>query len=139
MPPFAFFDEVHKSFETKEVLRGLTLVIRKGEVLVVLGGSGTGKTVILKHIVGLVPPDRGRIFIDGQEITHFDDNQLQPIRKKVGFLFQGGALFDSMSVFDNVAFPLREKGANTRISPRKSSRKRSRKNSGSWVSKTSNG
>jgi len=107
-PPFAFFDEVYKSFDTKEVLRGITLLIRKGEVLVILGGSGTGKTVILKHIVGLLPPDAGRVFVNGEDVTNFDDNALLPIRRKVGFLFQGGALFDSMSVFDNVAFPLRE-------------------------------
>jgi len=103
-----FFDEVYKAFDTKEVLRGLTLLIRKGEVLVILGGSGTGKTVILKHIVGLVPPDTGRVFVNGEDITELDENALLPVRRKVGFLFQGGALFDSMSVFDNVAFPLRE-------------------------------
>ena len=108
MPPFAFFDEVHKKFDNKEVLRGLTLLIRKGEALVVLGGSGTGKTVILKHIVGLLHPDQGRIFVNGNEITDFDENRLLSIRRKVGFLFQGGALFDSMSVFENVAYPLRE-------------------------------
>ena len=108
MAPFAFFDEIHKTFDTKEVLRGLTLLIRKGEVLVILGGSGTGKTVILKHIVGLLYPDQGRVYVNGKDITDYDDNQFIPIRRKVGFLFQGGALFDSMSVFDNMAFPLRE-------------------------------
>ncbi len=113
MPPFAFFDEVHKSFEGKEVLRGLTLLIRKGEALVILGGSGTGKTVALKHIVGLLSPDKGRIYFEGKDITEYDESEFLPVRKKVGFLFQGGALFDSMSVFDNVAFPLRE---HTRLS-----------------------
>jgi phospholipid/cholesterol/gamma-HCH transport system ATP-binding protein len=108
MAPFVFFDEVYKSFDSKEILRGLTLVIRQGEVLVILGGSGTGKTVILKHIVGLIAPDKGRVFVQGKDITDFEDNALLPIRRKVGFLFQGGALFDSMNVFDNVAFPLRE-------------------------------
>ena len=108
MPPFAFFDEVYKQFDEKEVLRGLTLVIRKGEMLVILGGSGTGKTVILKHIVGLLKPDEGKVYVDGEDITDFDENRLIPIRRKIGFLFQGGALFDSMSVLDNVAFPLRE-------------------------------
>ena len=108
MAPFAFFDEIHKTFDMKEVLRGLTLLIRKGEVLVILGGSGTGKTVILKHIVGLLCPDQGRVYVNGKDITDYDDNQFIPIRRKVGFLFQGGALFDSMSVFDNMAFPLRE-------------------------------
>ena len=108
MAPFVFFDEIYKSFDSKEVLRGLTLVIREGEVLVILGGSGTGKTVILKHIVGLIPPDTGRVFVKGKDITDYDENALLPVRRKVGFLFQGGALFDSMNVFDNVAFPLRE-------------------------------
>ncbi|MFC1502249.1 ABC transporter ATP-binding protein [bacterium] len=108
MPPFAFFDEVHKSFDGKEVLRGLTLLIREGEALVILGGSGTGKTVALKHIVGLLSPDEGRVFIHGKNISDYDENQFFSIRRKVGFLFQGNALFDSMSVFENVAFPLRE-------------------------------
>lgn len=108
MPPFVFFDEVYKSFDDREVLRGLTLVIRRGEALVILGGSGTGKTVALKHIVGLISPDHGRVFVEGRDVTDFDEDEMLPIRRKVGFLFQGGALFDSMSVFDNVAFPLRE-------------------------------
>ena len=108
MPPFAFFDEVHKQFDGREVLRGLTLLIRKGEALVILGGSGTGKTVILKHIVGLLTPDDGKIFVDGRDITDYDENHFLNVRRKVGFLFQGGALFDSMTVLDNVAFPLRE-------------------------------
>jgi phospholipid/cholesterol/gamma-HCH transport system ATP-binding protein len=108
MAPFAFFDEVYKNFDGKEVLRGLTLFIRRGEVLIILGGSGTGKTVVLKHIVGLLQPDKGRIFVEGKDITNYEENQLMPIRKSVGFLFQGSALFDSMSVFDNVAFPLQE-------------------------------
>lgn len=108
MAPFAFFDEVYKSFGDKEILRGMTLLVRKGEVLVILGGSGTGKTVCLKHIVGLLAPDKGRVFVNGTNITNYDENQFLSIRKRVGFLFQGGALFDSMSVFDNVAFPLRE-------------------------------
>ena len=112
-PPFAFFDEVYKSFDSKEVLRGITLLIRKGEVLVILGGSGNGKTVILKHMVGLVAPDRGSVFINGRDISRLDDNRLLPVRRKVGFLFQNGALFDSMSVFDNVAFPLKEHTAMT--------------------------
>ena len=108
MAPFAYFDEVYKSFDGKDVLRGITLVVRQGEALVILGGSGTGKTVILKHIVGLLQPDNGRIYIEGSEVTDYSENQFLAIRKKVGFLFQGGALFDSMSVFENVAFPLME-------------------------------
>jgi len=108
VPPFTFFDEVHKGFDGVEVLRGLTLVIRKGEALVILGGSGTGKTVALKHIVGLIKPDSGQVYVDGQDITGLDENELLAIRRKVGFLFQGGALFDSMSVYENMAYPLRE-------------------------------
>lgn len=108
MPPFVFFDEVYKSFDDQEVLRGLTLLIRRGEALVILGGSGTGKTVALKHIVGLIPPDSGRVFVNGKDISDYDENRLISVRRKIGFLFQGGALFDSLSVFDNVAFPLRE-------------------------------
>ena len=108
MAPFAFFDEVHKSFEGKEILRGITLLIRQGEVFVILGGSGTGKTVVLKHIVGLLKPDSGRVFVEGIDITDYEENELMDIRRAVGFLFQGSALFDSMSVFENVAFPLRE-------------------------------
>jgi len=108
VPPFVFFDEVYKDFDGQEVLRGLTLLIRRGEALVILGGSGTGKTVALKHIVGLISPDRGRVFVNGENISEYSENQLIHIRKKIGFLFQGGALFDSLSVFDNVAFPLRE-------------------------------
>lgn len=108
MPPFAFLDEVHKRFDGLEVLRGLTLLIRKGEALVILGGSGTGKTVILKHIVGLLTPDEGKIFVDGRDISEYDENRFLEVRRKVGFLFQGGALFDSLTVFENVAFPLKE-------------------------------
>ncbi len=114
MAPFAFFDEVYKTFDNKEILRGLTLLIRKGEALVILGGSGTGKTVILKHIVGLLSPDSGRVFVNGKDISEYQENQLLSVRRQVGFLFQGGALFDSMSVFDNVAYPLRE---HTHLSP----------------------
>jgi len=108
VPPFVFFDEVYKSFDGQEVLRGLTLLIRRGEALVILGGSGTGKTVALKHIVGLIQPDAGRVFVNGEDISNYDENELIEVRKRIGFLFQGGALFDSMTVFDNVAFPLRE-------------------------------
>jgi len=108
VPPFAFFDEVHKRFDGLEVLRGLTLLIRKGEALVILGGSGTGKTVILKHIVGLLTQHEGKIFVDGRDISEYDENRFLEVRRKVGFLFQGGALFDSMTTFENVAFPLKE-------------------------------
>ncbi|MDH3283153.1 MAG: ATP-binding cassette domain-containing protein, partial [Acidobacteriota bacterium] len=79
-----------------------------GETLVILGASGSGKSVTLRHVVGLTRPDRGRVFVDGQEVQDLAEPQLRPVRRKVGFLFQSGALFDSMNVFDNVAFPLRQ-------------------------------
>jgi phospholipid/cholesterol/gamma-HCH transport system ATP-binding protein len=97
-----------KRFGEKEVLRGVDLTIPKGKTTVILGLSGGGKSTIIKHIVGLLKPDEGEIWIDGEEISHADVNQIRRIRKKVGFLFQSGALFDSMNVYENVAFPLRE-------------------------------
>lgn len=113
--PFVFFDEVHKSFEDKEVLRGLTVLIRKKEMLVILGGSGSGKTVILKHIVGLLIPDRGRVYLEERPCDGFSEADWLEWRRRVGFLFQNGALFDSLNVLENVAFPLRE---HTRLSDR---------------------
>ncbi|MBN2201257.1 ABC transporter ATP-binding protein [bacterium] len=113
--PFVFFDEVHKSFEGKEVLRGLTVLIRKKEMLVILGGSGSGKTVILKHIVGLLNPDRGRVYLEERPGDGFGEADWLEWRRQIGFLFQNGALFDSMTVLENVAFPLRE---HTRLSDR---------------------
>jgi len=115
MAPFVFFDEVYKSFDRKEVLRGLTLLIRKNEMLAILGGSGTGKTVILKHIVGLLIPDCGNVFLEGRNIREFSEADLLAWRRRTGFLFQSGALFDSMNVMENVAFPLKE---HTRLSGR---------------------
>lgn len=106
--PFVIFDDVYKSFDGKAVLKGLNLSIRKRELLVILGGSGTGKTVLLKHVVGLLLPDRGEVILDGKSIFNFTENELLEWRRRVGFLFQGNALFDSLSVFENVAFPLRE-------------------------------
>jgi phospholipid/cholesterol/gamma-HCH transport system ATP-binding protein len=97
-----------KSFGPKEVLKGVDLTIPKGKTTVILGLSGGGKSTIIKHIVGLLKPDEGEIWIDGEEISRADEEQIRAIRKKVGFLFQSGALFDSMNVYENVAFPLRE-------------------------------
>jgi phospholipid/cholesterol/gamma-HCH transport system ATP-binding protein len=115
MAPFVFFDEVYKSFDRKEVLRGLTLLIREKEMLAILGGSGTGKTVILKHIVGILYPDCGSVYLEGKNIGDFTETDMLAWRRKTGFLFQSGALFDSMNVLENVAFPLRE---HTRLSNR---------------------
>jgi phospholipid/cholesterol/gamma-HCH transport system ATP-binding protein len=100
--------DVHKSFGPKKVLQGITFDIRRGETMVVLGGSGSGKSVLLRHIIGLHHPDAGRIVVDGQDITGFDEDELVPIRKKAAMLFQSGALFDSMTVAENVGYGLRE-------------------------------
>ncbi|WP_300367619.1 ABC transporter ATP-binding protein [Hydrogenimonas sp.] len=97
-----------KRFGSNEVLKGIDLTIPEGKTTVILGLSGGGKSTIIKHIVGLLKPDEGEIWVDGEEVGHADADQIRAIRKKVGFLFQSGALFDSMNVFENVAFPLRE-------------------------------
>lgn len=94
----------------QEILRGLTLDLFPGETLVLLGKSGGGKSVFLRHVIGLMRPVSGSIVFEGQEITHLKERELEPVRRKIGMLFQDGALFDSMNVFDNVAFPLRERG-----------------------------
>ena len=95
---------------SQDILRGLTLDVFPGETLVLLGKSGGGKSVFLRHLVGLMRPVSGSIVFEGQEITKLKERELEPVRRKIGMLFQDGALFDSMNVFDNVAFPLRERG-----------------------------
>lgn len=100
--------EITKSFEEKEVCKGLSLTVLKGEILALIGGSGSGKTVILRHMIGLHKPDIGRVIFEKEDITDYDEIALIPVRKKIAYLFQNGALFDSMSVFENVAYPLRE-------------------------------
>jgi phospholipid/cholesterol/gamma-HCH transport system ATP-binding protein len=100
---------LHKSFDGNEVLRGVSLAINKGEVIALIGGSGCGKSVLVKHVVGLMKPDRGRVIVDGREISTLNSRGLRELRARLGFLFQGGALFDSMTVFENVVFPLKEK------------------------------
>ena len=102
------FTDVHKSFGDKKVLQGISFDILPGETMVVLGGSGSGKSVLIRHIIGLHKPDRGIVEVDGESVIDYDESRLVPIRKKVAMLFQGGALFDSMSVLDNVAYGLRE-------------------------------
>jgi phospholipid/cholesterol/gamma-HCH transport system ATP-binding protein len=101
--------DLHKTFGRQHVLRGLTLEVATGEIMVVIGRSGGGKSVLLKHLIGLLRPDSGAILVDGDDITRLRGSALDRIRERYGVVFQGGALFDSMSVFDNVAFPLREK------------------------------
>ncbi|MBD3377177.1 ATP-binding cassette domain-containing protein [candidate division KSB1 bacterium] len=102
------FENVYKDFEQKQVLRGLDLGICDGETLVLLGRSGSGKSVTLKILLGLLRPDDGKVFVDNQEISDLDEESLFPVRKKIGMLFQGAALFDSMTVGDNVGFALYE-------------------------------
>src|SRR6266446_5093155 len=99
-----------KKIGQQEILRGVDLEVATGETLAIIGRSGGGKSVLLKHLVGLMQPDTGEIWIQGQNIIGMSERQLGEIRKKVGILFQGGALFDSMTVEDNIAFPLREAG-----------------------------
>jgi phospholipid/cholesterol/gamma-HCH transport system ATP-binding protein len=100
---------LRKSFGTQPVLRGVDLEVAAGEVLVIIGRSGGGKSVLLKHLIGLLRPDAGQVIVDGTDITTLRGAALDRIRERYGVVFQGGALFDSMTVFDNVAFPLREK------------------------------
>src|SRR5436305_103950 len=99
-----------KSIGPQEILRGVDLSVAKGETLVIIGRSGGGKSVLLKHLIGLMTPDAGEIWIDGENIIGLTERKLAPIRLKVGILFQGGALFDSMTVQENIAFPLEEAG-----------------------------
>ena len=99
-----------KKLGRQEILRGVDLDVAKGETLVIIGRSGGGKTVLLKHLIGLMQPDAGEIWIEGQDIIGMKERQLGAIRQKIGILFQGAALFDSMTVEENVAFPLREAG-----------------------------
>jgi len=98
---------LHKSFGNNRVLRGVHLEVRQGESMVVIGGSGSGKTVLIKCIIGLIPPDEGKIYVDDVEITELGERRLNEVRKKFGMLFQGGALFDSLTVWENVGFGLR--------------------------------
>ncbi len=105
---FVEFRDVHKAYGPKKVLRGASLKVYRGEVLVILGGSGTGKSVTLRHMLGLEAPDAGRVLVEEEDITDLPEEELYRVRKKFGMLFQSGALFDSMTVFENVAFPLRE-------------------------------
>ena len=100
---------VEKTFGKQAVLRGVNLTIPTGKLTTIIGPSGEGKSVLLKHIIGLMQPDRGEVWIDGTDIARLKGQALNEVRKKFAMLFQGAALFDSMTVFENVAFPLREK------------------------------
>jgi phospholipid/cholesterol/gamma-HCH transport system ATP-binding protein len=102
------FKNIFKSFGPKTVLNDISFQIAQGEIIFVLGTSGTGKSVLLKSIVGLLTPDKGEIWVDGQEVSRFSELEYYPVRKKCGMVFQHPALFDSLSVFENVAFGLRK-------------------------------
>jgi phospholipid/cholesterol/gamma-HCH transport system ATP-binding protein len=104
-------ESLRKSFGGQPVLKGVDLDVARGEIVIIIGQSGGGKTVLLKHLLGLLRADGGRIVIDGVDITDLRGEALDAVRRRYGVVFQGGALFDSMSVFDNVAFPLRERTA----------------------------
>jgi len=100
--------DVWKDFDPVEVLRGVSFALAKGETLVVMGGSGSGKTVLLRLVAGLIRPDAGQIRVFDRELERLSEEELLPLRRRMGFVFQGAALFDSLSVYENVAYPLRE-------------------------------
>jgi phospholipid/cholesterol/gamma-HCH transport system ATP-binding protein len=100
--------ELQKSFGDVKVLTGINLTVPAGSTCVILGGSGSGKTVLMKHMIGLLTPDAGKVVIDGEDIVPMGAEAMEKVRRKFGMVFQAAALFDSMTVFENVAFPLRE-------------------------------
>jgi phospholipid/cholesterol/gamma-HCH transport system ATP-binding protein len=105
-PNYFEFRDVSKGFDGRPVLDGVSFTVKRGETCVIMGRSGVGKSVSLKHIMGFLKPDSGQIFIDGQDVTHFSEKQFAEIRSKVTMVFQSGALFDSLTVAENIAFPL---------------------------------
>lgn len=102
------YSDVHKAFGEHRILRGLDLVIPRGKITVIIGRSGTGKSVTMKHVMGILRPDQGKIWVGKDELTTMPDRKLRKVRNRFGIVFQNAALFDSMNVFDNIAFPLRE-------------------------------
>jgi len=104
------FEDVHKSFGENSVLRGFSLEVKEGETMVIIGYSGTGKSVAIKHIVGLLEPDQGRVFVDGLEVQKLGRKELYALRGRVGYVFQFAALFDSLTIAENVAMGLRKQG-----------------------------
>ena len=108
-------EDLHKSFGNNHVLRGINLDVKKGETMVVIGGSGAGKSVLIKCIIGLLKPDSGKIYINGQDITTLKEREMDRLRKKMGMLFQSSALFDSLPVWENVGFGFLE---HTKMSPK---------------------
>jgi phospholipid/cholesterol/gamma-HCH transport system ATP-binding protein len=108
--PAIEFRDVRLAFDDRTVLDGVSFTVQRGETKVILGGSGGGKSTTIKLILGLLKPDSGRILVDGEDITHFSEAEMMHVRKKMGMIFQEGALFDSLSVYDNVAYRLHEQG-----------------------------
>ena len=106
--PIIRVKDLYKSFGDNRVLSGINLDVETGTTCVILGGSGSGKTVLMKHMIGLLKPDSGQVFIDGEDIVPLGTDSLEEVRRKFGMVFQGAALFDSMTVYENVSFPLRE-------------------------------
>ena len=104
------FDDIFKAFGDNEVLRGFSLEVKEGETMVIIGFSGTGKSVAIKHIVGLLEPDAGRVFVDGVDVNKLTRPELYKLRAKIGYVFQFAALFDSLTIADNVAMGLRKQG-----------------------------
>jgi phospholipid/cholesterol/gamma-HCH transport system ATP-binding protein len=109
MAPIISARDLHRAFDGTQVLKGASLDVERGEAVALIGRSGDGKSVFLKHLAGLLKPDSGSVIIDGHDLNSASGRQLRRLRTRFGFLFQGGALFQSMTVYDNVAFPLREK------------------------------
>lgn len=108
MDPLIRFRGIHKAFGPKVIYRGLDFSIARGETVTILGASGSGKSVLLKMLIGLLSPDRGEILFDGQDVASMNDAELYGVRRRIAYLFQGAALFDSLSVGENVAYGLRE-------------------------------
>ena len=108
--PAIEFRDVHLSFEDKKILNGISFTVRRGETKVILGRSGGGKSTTIRLILGLIKPDSGQILIDGEDITNYTEVEMMKVRAKIGMVFQEGALFDSLSVYDNVAYRLHEQG-----------------------------
>jgi phospholipid/cholesterol/gamma-HCH transport system ATP-binding protein len=108
--------DVHKSFNGLEVHRGINLAVKEGEIVSLIGSSGSGKTVLLKEILGLLRPDKGSIYVMGKDVTALREKELLEIRRNVGMVFQGSALFDSLTVLENVAYPLKESALGGRLS-----------------------
>ena len=102
------FQNIHKSFGDLDVLRGVDLVVEPGSIFYVIGQSGAGKSVLVKHLIGLIRPDQGRVFLDGDDVTDLTEKELYPVRKRCAMVFQNATLFDSMSLLENVALPIRK-------------------------------